>query len=493
MELTKYIRTPEGEIYLPNELQQPLHDSNAMFIWNHSGVGGGKTIGGQIEYLKWGFENPGGLFFLGRPNMSLFRANTWKSFIDIIRYSFPELIVGDVIDNQVMCQVQLDTGGKLPTTFIGRPLVDVESLEGLNLSGFFIDEICQLEDDRILKELWRRCRNPIGPNRGICIGTPNGFDWAHKFFTTGKEKLFFHFGGYSGLNKALKPGWVRKQEESGLYTHEEIRRRFYGEFVVGQGLVYPQFKRDLHVIDRLPAEWRSWKKYRAIDPGTGRDGAAVCLFIAMDTYGRSFVYDCMHVNQMELPDQCRIILEKSGNDKFEWTVIDTASNTTGGGSLFTVKRQYEQKLGITTFNGTKDAEGSQLLLRQALLPNEGIPHPKNPENLLSPAFYILDSPANAPLIHEFTHHVYDPRTGKPEKKNDHGLDCCRYYLAADPRPTAFEDNRVMHPTWAEFYERNSPKSRYRNSSNYAVRETGTISSAKRRKTIWAPTIEAREV
>ncbi len=113
------------------------------------------------------------------------------------------------------------------------------------------------------------------------------------------------------------------------YPEGSIERkiRIYGEFAMREGLVYPDFSLETHVIDDFwpgDDELGTWTLYRALDIGLRNPTA--CLFAAVNVEGEVYIWDEHYAGEMQLQDHLPAIMAKSGNLAFRFTVIDPASS-----------------------------------------------------------------------------------------------------------------------------------------------------------------------
>lgn len=94
----------------------------------------------------------------------------------------------------------------------------------------------------------------------------------------------------------------------------------HGRWVQAEGAVYPEWDRQVHLVDRMPAGWQDWTKIRAID--FGYTNPFVCQWWAIDGDGRMWLYREIYRTQRIVRDHAAEIRRLSGEEFFSVTVAD---------------------------------------------------------------------------------------------------------------------------------------------------------------------------
>lgn len=204
-----------------------------------------------------------------------------------------------------------------------------------------------------------------------------------------------------------------------LTGHRRERLR-YGRWVSAEGLVYHEFDRRVHVIDKMPDGWESWPKYRAID--FGFKDPFVCLWAAVKD-DRVYVYREMYRSQRIVADHAARINELSRGESYVATIADHDAED----------RATLARHGITTTPAQKDiASGLDAVRSRLRVLGDG-----------RPSLFILRgcgvehdgelARAKRPtsLLEEFDCYVWKRRADKTEKdepmdRDNHALDALRY-------------------------------------------------------------------
>lgn len=102
-------------------------------------------------------------------------------------------------------------------------------------------------------------------------------------------------------------------------TGVRLKRGRYGLWVGVEGMVYEEWNRDLHLINRFEIP-KSWRRIRVID--FGFTNPFVCLWIAIDGDGRMFVYRQLYMSQRTVARHMVDIHIHSRGEQYENTLSD---------------------------------------------------------------------------------------------------------------------------------------------------------------------------
>nr|DAQ15910.1 MAG TPA: large terminase [Caudoviricetes sp.] len=139
--------------------------------------------------------------------------------------------------------------------FSGRDAGSASLIQGMTLAGVLFDEVA-LQDRSFVEQAVARCSvegsrfwfncNPEYPGHWFYT------DWIEKRREKNLYYLHFRMEDNPSLSKAM-----RKRYES-LYSGGFYRRFVLGEWADVQGLIYPMFSPELHVIETPPACTQFW-------------------------------------------------------------------------------------------------------------------------------------------------------------------------------------------------------------------------------------------
>ena len=280
-----------------------------------------------------------------------------------------------------------------------------EKFQGAAVSLVILDEE---HPQDIFDECMLRCID----YKGIVVLTMTplkGITWPHEVFFENPQRGYTAYA-ISGLDNP----WISSVKLRRAIAHmsdESQRSRLFGDFTNQQGVVYPEFSRNIHVVDPFdpPA---SWPRTRSIDFGVKNPFA--CLYFAHDERDDTLhVYDEYYATEKTTVENGRILNKRDPDSKFRWTVADPESRD----GRLTLAREC----GIETKNAPKHigvVETINWVKERLALDVEGRPH------------LIVHSNCRN-LLKEFRLYRWSDGAGKdkPIKKNDHALDALRYEIA----------------------------------------------------------------
>jgi phage terminase large subunit-like protein len=192
--------------------------------------------------------------------------------------------------------------------------------------------------------------------------------------------------------------------------------RLYGRVVALEGLVYPSFNRDVHVVRAFKPP-RTWKRYSAVDFGV-RNPCCV-LWGAIDPADRVLhIYRERYVAGQPTEDHARAVRQINAAEPVEWTVADPSGKA---------ERMTWAQLGVHTVRARSVAGsvragigGVQALLS---LDADGKPH-------------VLFHDCVVKTVEEIEGYVWEPsdeaKRDAPEaplKRGDHAMDALRMLVA----------------------------------------------------------------
>ena len=191
---------------------------------------------------------------------------------------------------------------------------DLLRYQGQEYDVIFLDEATQHSFDTF--DVLKACIRGVNdfPKRFYLTCNPGGVGhaWAKRLFV---DRIFYENEDESEYmplikatvydNKALlesDPDYVKQLES---YTGDRRRAWLEGDWDVYDGLFFREFD-ERHIV--APFEIPSWwMRYRVIDYGLDM---LACLWIAVDEWGKAYVYDELCVPNMIISDAASAILSK---------------------------------------------------------------------------------------------------------------------------------------------------------------------------------------
>jgi len=276
-----------------------------------------------------------------------------------------------------------------------------DRLRGPNLNWAYLDEAA-LMSERTWKVVLGRLR--IGSPSAWVTTTPAGYNWVWKNWVDRADKAYDLIKATSPENTFLPPGYVADLRAN--YTGEFAAQEIEGDFVAFEGLVYPEFLREVHVAEKVMAE--GWGRCRSID--FGYTNPFVCLWGAVDEDGRLHIYDEHYRAKTLIKEHAEAIKRRSGTYRFTVADHDAQDNAEMGAA------------GISTRIAQKDViRGIQKLKARLAVQADGRPR-------------LTIGPKCTNLLREFGSYRWnETKEGRndkeePLKEHDHAMDALRYMV-----------------------------------------------------------------
>jgi len=438
---------PRGPLPKQKEfMDQSLLPGDPKYIAYFGGVGSGKSLILCITMLVQGIMH-GGEYVIARQFMPELKRTTYKTFLEVCP---PELIV----DHKVaLSEVHVRSVTGKPAIFYFVGLDEPDKLRSLNLSGFGIDEASQVSEESFLL-LMNRLRNPRGLRKGLIVGNPAGHNWVYQYFvkqdfmkTPEAKKQFRLILAPSTENLHLPEGYVESMLST--YSQDRIQREIMGSFDAFEGAVYPEFRRDVHVIKPFPIP-ETWTRLVGIDHGYRNPAAWV--WGAVDGDGNVYIYREFYqsewlieeiVNghkQKKLPG----VLEMMKGERIDRAFIDPstrAARNERNGAKCSDWDLYLQYLpdNFPLSPANNDVTSGIDRVKSYLKVNERTKRPR---------IYVFDTCAN--LIEEMSKYRYKElrhnqvgtsnEKEEPYKFEDHAVDALRYLVISQPDPTRYAED-----------------------------------------------------
>jgi phage terminase large subunit len=261
--------------YEPHPKQREFHKCPAKYRAFVGGVGSGKTYASVNEALYQALAQPGSLGVMVAPTFPMVRDVTLRTFLAIC----PEELIA--YSSQTKMLWRLPNGSEILFRSADKP----ERLRGLTIAWFGIDEAAYT-DEKTFQILQGRLRQRGYRHRGWVTTSPKGKNWIHKYFVEKDGPDYALIRCSSRENPHLPPGFVEDLEAS--YTGVFARQEIEGEFVAVEGLVYSDFRRDVHVSP-VP----DGKMFKEVVAGVdwGFTNPAAILVVGVDGDDRAWVLE----------------------------------------------------------------------------------------------------------------------------------------------------------------------------------------------------------
>lgn len=428
-------------------LRRVLTLTGPKYVAYVGGIGSGKSLIGCIAMLSQAVMYPGD-YLISRQFLPELKITTYKTFLEICP---PELIAEHRIADMM---VKIKCGNGKHSNIYFRQLEEPDKLRSLNLSGFLIDEANQVSEEAFLL-LQGRLRGS-GLRKGIIVSNPNGHDWLYRWFykkdhlrSDQAKNQFSLIMAPSTENVHLPDGYI--QDMMNAWSDERIKREIMGSFDAFEGMVYHEFRRDVHVVRpfRIPD---TWERHIRKDHGYRNPAAFVCFAISPE--GEVYVYREFYEREWLIHELLNGdtktkkigFVEKCRGEKFLTAKIDPSTRarrgTTGASDYDEYVKHWPESFPALQM-AKNDVQVGIDRVKSYLKVN-----PKNNKPLL----YIFDTCEN--LLEEITTYRYPDlkpnqqgkksEHEKPIKVDDHALDALRYMIVDLPEPYTFEKKDDRH-------------------------------------------------
>ncbi len=418
----------------------------------------GKTVGSCARMLFYAELMPGSRFLIGRKDFNDLHNTTLKELFHLVsaRNGGDWRTPGPLVikyDGQFH-DLYLRTKGE-PSILHFRHLKDIGKQLGVETSGYFIDQIEEV-DEEVFSHIhsrmtwWNEKRRegfkaqwgfyPQSLETLACNPDPGWIrsflfeqgDRNSKFFRAEQDRFTLFEADVEQNRKNLPPGWIEEQER----THPKswVQRFLRGSWDIRGGAVYEEFNADVHGIAdfRIPAHWQ-----RFISLDWGYNHYCAVYWMAVDENGTVYVYD-------EYFDRGKIVSQVAAA-MHEKTKRHTAAPLADGeGSLLVyMDPSTDQHHGVVDrtvlsefmehrIYGRKANNDVQAGINKVA---ERLTYNYEVKPKVEPKLFIFkDRCPN--LIREMKLYIWQPpnaqgiSSGRPVKKDDDGPDSLRYGIMA---------------------------------------------------------------
>lgn len=313
-----------------------------------------------------------------------------------------------------------------------------EKFQGTSLDFVWFDEEPPFD-------IYEECKMRVLDRKGELFGTMTplkGLTWVYDeiYLNKYENSEIFYIQMEWADNPFLDP------EEITLLTSgmsaESLSSRRYGHFQSHNGLVYPEFAPDIHIIDpfTVPTDWQDTI---CIDPGLKNPLSA--HFYCMDYDSNIYVVAEHYEAEKDIDYHAQKILELA--DSLDWrrssngmlcALIDSAATQkTLSASKSVVDLFYERNI-LANPNVNKELFS-------------GINEVKSYFAATPPKIFIFRNCVN--MIREIKSYRWGS-SDSPIKKDDHAMDELRYYIMSKPKKIAVTKKGMLEKNFIKIYNLN---------------------------------------
>lgn len=441
--------------YNPLPEQRPLFTKRkaCRYIAMVTGVGGGKTISGAVRIFIESQEQPGGLFLVGAPTYPMLRDTTRRTFFECFDRDadtigqHPMVAKWSKTENFLVLRTPATRPGVHGTysEIVFRSGDKPGRIRGLNLTGFWWDEIGELAGDVGDGDggvwdisLGRLRKKRLGGGQfdhfGIGTGTPKGRNWVWHYWVQDAKRGYYLIQYSSRRNIHLPGGFIEDLEER--YTDEFADQEIEGRFVAFEGQVYRQFQRSQHIF---AAERLSGRRFKRVVAGVdwGYANPGIILVLGVDYDSRIWV---LHEERAR---RVPVVAVREHGEQDDWVSRAKRLRDEFNIDLFACDPSEPDNIDSFQAAGLRAVgANNSVMLGVGLVAGrlkrsvDGLPrlmfHPQTAEEK-DPEARRKQKPAC--LVEEIESLAYAPGTDRPKKENDHGADALRYAVVEIDQPS----------------------------------------------------------
>ncbi|MBR4800399.1 MAG: terminase family protein [Clostridia bacterium] len=293
-----------------------------------------------------------------------------------------------------------------------------EKFQGASLDFVWFDE-------EPPKDVYDECKMRVFDRAGDIFGTMTplkGLTWVYDEIELNSLNSDEVWCEYMEWND--NPYLDRREIDymTSIMSHDEQESRRFGKFFSGEGLVYPEFDQNIHVVEpfKVPKDWYS---NISIDPGLSNPTS--CHFYAVDFDGTIYVIaehyaagKSIDYHVEKIFDIARRLDWQTDSKGRLFALIDSAANQRTLSGEKSVAELFSEKGILVNTNVNKDLYSGIQRIKSLLCQNP-------------PRIYIFKTCTN--LIREIKSYWWG-KNDRPKKVDDHALDELRYFVMTQPRP-----------------------------------------------------------
>ena len=284
---------PASEESIPDFFGRFLHQHQKEFLQNRSpfraaisGIGGGKSILGAIEIVRYALKFPGSHHLVVAPSYRMLDQSSWLSLKKVISWWGESLQITENISKKTVTFDNIINAHGEPSMIFSGTDIDPEKIRGMNLSTFWMDEAAYCKSST-----WDICvgrlRQPGFPHRGWTTTSPRGMNWVYDKFIKNPTENYSAVRWTTADNPlyVLEPDYLRNLEETYGKDSKFYQQEMLGEFVKFEGLVYDL--KPSHISTLQPNNPQ--RIVCGVDWGITKPGCMIVL--ALNADGTVFILD----------------------------------------------------------------------------------------------------------------------------------------------------------------------------------------------------------
>jgi len=253
--------------------QDKVLEAKERFIAVVSGIRGGKTTVGAVwmcnEIYRLYSAGVYGDFLISAPTVKILQQSTLPKFKEFFPSSW-----GEWKEQRSCFDLKWNRpGSNEPCRIFVRSMDDPNGIEGMDALAAWLDEVGQMRS-----QAWLNVKGRLSVHQGRCImtTTPYAVNWFYKDIIkkVGIDPNIIVIGWTSSDNPAFPPEEYEYAKQS--LPQAIFERRYMGLFTQLEGLVYPDFDEEKHIISPFEVP-DSGKDFAGVDFGHTNPTAVICI------------------------------------------------------------------------------------------------------------------------------------------------------------------------------------------------------------------------
>lgn len=220
--------------------QEAFVFSNARHVCMGAGIAGGKTIGGVARSIRAAYGEIGD-HQIQTPNLGFITAPTYVMLRDATLRTFMEM-ADPFIKNFYRSEMRAVMTNNSEIVF--RSASEPDRLRGPSISWWFGDEAA-MYTKRVWDVMVGRTRQYGKAGYKWLATSPRGRNWIWKEFVETPKKDYELINAPTWANPHLEDDYIL--DLLATYDEDTRRQEIEGEFIANRGVIYSEFRRELHV------------------------------------------------------------------------------------------------------------------------------------------------------------------------------------------------------------------------------------------------------
>lgn len=332
-------------------------------------------------------------------------------------------------------QVEVNVNGRRSTLTCKSADSGREKMQSASVDLVWIDEECEEE---VYDELYQRTADCGGKilvtltpltDIGSGVKTPWVYNLYKEFL--GGQRTDLVFISLSALDNPFIPEIEKLRLKEKWAGHAEEKARLYGAFIQRSGLVYPQWKSEIHMVKPFPIS-RDWRRIVSIDPAA--TGITAAVWSAIKPNGDVIIYRTYYESNHIVSEHAKNMLVRNGGDPVDIWLIDPFWGAARNAENHKQGYQLYKEAGIPVRLAPRAEDFGRDTLAEYLSASldKTSRHAK---------IYFFDTLKDFQV--EIEGYVWDvvskgpmkgKNRGKPLKRSDHLINATQYLLSLKPRP-----------------------------------------------------------